>query len=129
MIRDKIRRCLKLANNVKKRGLKWLFCTLFGEKLLKYVLIVNDFIYFYLEAREACQNFLNGLMGGTEDFLDEGGQASMGGPPGVRCRVGEGSPPFPPIFDNPVGWPTERGKSQVLQRKTNWTYPYAALAW
>ena len=42
VIRDKIRRCLKLANNVKKRGLKWLSCTLFGEKLAKYVLIVND---------------------------------------------------------------------------------------
>ena len=44
VIRDKIRRCLKLVNNVKKRGLKWLSCTLFGEKLAKYVLIVNDVI-------------------------------------------------------------------------------------
>ena len=27
-----------------KRGLQWLSCPLFGKKLAKYVLIVNDFI-------------------------------------------------------------------------------------
>ena len=41
----------------KKRGLKWLSCTLFGEKLAKYVLIVNDYIDYYQKAREALQKF------------------------------------------------------------------------
>ena len=44
--------------NVKKRGLKWLSCTLFGEKLAKYVLIVKNFIDYYLKAREVLQKFL-----------------------------------------------------------------------
>ena len=47
-----------------KRGLKWISCPLFGEKVAKYVLIVND-------------------------FLDGGGQASMGGDKGPMG----GSPP------------------------------------
>ena len=57
VIRDKIRRCLKLAKKCKKRGLKWQSCTLFGEKLAKYVLIVNDYIYYHQKAREARQKF------------------------------------------------------------------------
>ena len=54
-IRDKIWRCLKLAKKCKKRGLKWLSCTSFGEKLAKYVLIVNYYIDYYQKVREARQ--------------------------------------------------------------------------
>ena len=57
VIGDKIRICLKLAKKCKKRGLKWLSCTLFGEKLAKYALIVNDHIDYYQKAHEACQKF------------------------------------------------------------------------
>ena len=37
--------------------------------------------------------------GGTQDFLDGGGQASMGGDEGP---MGGGPPPSPPILENPA---------------------------
>ena len=67
MIRDKIRRCLKSARNVNKRGIKWLSCPLFGEKLAKCVLIVNNFIDYYLKARKVCQK--NFKKGGKNGYL------------------------------------------------------------